>query len=163
MGYAECTRTLIVHARAAREIPLALGLKPEHINTSIKRNRRCECGQVIVRRCLIRDPFATANTLMDDHPPLFSTLVQLDRSHGGLACRFTVAGSFPVHVHAVQTVRTVVSITSVLQGFHMLAAVDTYKGFLTGDEGHRSSSESASSYIERFASNGLPCSYMSRK
>lgn len=38
-GYAECTRTLIVHARVAREIPLALGLKPEHINTSIERNR----------------------------------------------------------------------------------------------------------------------------
>jgi hypothetical protein len=118
------------------KIALALGLKLEHINTSIERKRGRNRGEVIIRRCFIRDAFATSLTFMDDHPPLFSILVQCDRSHRGLARRKTITGPVTIDMQTVQTEWTMVAIASMLQRFHMFSTMYARKGFLSRNEGH---------------------------
>lgn len=53
----------------------------------------------------------------------------------------TVTGALEIDMHTVQTERAMVSVTSMLQRFHMFSTMYTQEGFLARNESCHSSSE----------------------
>ena len=73
---------------------------------------------------------------MDNHPALLTALIECDGTHECLTRGGSVSGAFLINMFGVQTVRAMIAVASVGEGFYLFAAVFAGEGFLGGDEDH---------------------------
>src|SRR3989338_9049456 len=92
--------------------------------------------KIIIWCCFVRYVFPACFAFMDNHPALLTALIECDGTHECLTRGGSVSGAFLINMFGVQTVRAMIAVASVGEGFYLFAAVFAGEGFLGGDEDH---------------------------
>ncbi len=111
----------------------------KRLNKIILQSDSFECGKgrnVIVGCRFICDPLAAFLALVDDHPTLFTIVIQPYGFHLALADRFPIPRAIFIDMQTPHTCGAMVPVAAILEWFHIFSTMCARKPFLACDEYH---------------------------